>query len=109
MNIMELLLEDGLILDAVEFGVAPGFIVILRRKGQRRHRIMHLTAGQLRLLFAAMSEQGKLLQDAIDHMYEKHRNDYDLLYRGKRLKLDLRKLFGRPYNLTGSSDISTAA
>lgn len=109
MNVMEFILEKDLILDAVEFGTASEFILISRRKGQRKHRTNRLTTGQMRLLFAAMSEQGKLLQDAIDYLYEKHRNDYDLLFRGKRLRIEFRKLFGRPCNLSGSTDLPTAA
>lgn len=109
MNILEFLIEDGVILDAVEFGNDAEFTLISRRKGQRKQQIKRLTLGQIKLVFAAMSEHGRMLQDAIDEIYERHRSDYDTLYRAKRLRIELKRLFGRAYDFSGTAEFPQAA
>jgi hypothetical protein len=109
MNTLKVLLEDGLILEAIEFGREAHFTVITRLQGQRRQRIHRFTLNQLNMLLAAMEQQGETLANLIDEMYEYHRNDYEVHYKGKQLRIDTKSLFGNPYVLSEPPMSSYAA
>jgi hypothetical protein len=109
MSTLDLILDDGVILEAVEFGREAGYTLFSRRRGQRRQRLTQLTNSQLKLIFAAMQEKGRILQDAIDELYECYHDQYDVKYRGKKLRIDFSTLFGSGYQLDYPSGLLKAA
>jgi len=109
MNTLKVLLEDGLILEAIEFGREAHFTIITRLQGQRRYRMHRFTLNQLNMLLAAMEQQGESLASLIDEMYEYHRDDYEVQYKGKQLRIETKALFGHPYVLNEPPLTSYAA
>jgi hypothetical protein len=99
MNFLQQLLDERVMIEAVEFGHGSEFTLVSRFRGQRLERRRNITIGQLRILLAAMKSYGSVLQDMIDEMYERHREDYDLVYRGKRIRIEMSGLFGKPFTL----------
>lgn len=109
MNTLNILMEDGLVLEAIEFGRESYFTVITRLQGQRKQRTHRFTLNQLNMLLAAMDQQGEQLASLIDEMYECHRDDYEVHYKGKALRIETRALFGTPYMLSEPSICGYAA
>lgn len=109
MNMLQHLLDTGILIEAVEFGKSDEFFLFSRRAGQRREHVTKLTPGQFRLVLAAMEGQGALLMDVIDELYEKHQQDYAIRFRESRLRIELRKLFGMPFSLVPLPGLPKAA
>ncbi|MFO7722473.1 MAG: hypothetical protein R6V49_04535 [Bacteroidales bacterium] len=99
MNFLQQLLDERIMIEAIEFGHGSDFTLVSRLRGQRMERKRTITIGQLRILLAAMREYGRVLQDVIDETYEKYRFDYDLMYRGKQIRIEMSGLFGKPFTL----------
>ncbi len=109
MVMIQQILDEECMIEAIEFGCSDDFIMVFRRVGQRREQHTRLTLGQLRLLIAALGEQGRTLQDAIDDLYEEKGNEYNVLFRGKRLRVSLTRLLGHPCSLVWFPGLPGAA
>jgi hypothetical protein len=99
MKFLQQLLEEHIMIEAIEFGHGAAFTLVSRYRGQRLERRRTITIGQLRILLGAMRSYGRILQDVIDEVYEKHRDDYDLVYRDKQIRIGMAELFGKPFTL----------